>query len=288
MATESGSSTPITPVEGAPGPARRLTRSRSDRWATGVAGGIAAYLDVDSTLVRLAFVVLTIVTGGVAVVFYIVAAVVMPDEAGEPIHMRSRRSAGTGGVVVGLLLVAVGAIWLLGTLDVRVPRWDDVLSVALIASGVGLLITAGRAGSGALVALGLLLTVVLSGLTAVRLPVDDAFGDQLEEPTTFATLRREYSHAFGSFTLDLTDLEIPEGTTHIRVSTAFGDTRVRLPARIPVRVQTSTVFGESRVLGESFSGVGTNREKETADFAGATRRIEIELDTAFGSAEVTR
>lgn len=286
MATEPGSAMP-SPIEGGPA-RRRLTRSRADRWVAGVAGGIASYLDVDSTLVRLAFVVLAVVTGGVALVFYLVAAVVMPDEVTDPMYLRSRRGAGTGGVVFGLLLVAFGAIWLLGTLDVRVPRWDVVLSVALIATGIGLLIAAGRAGAGVLVALGLLLTIVLSGLSAVRLPVDNAFGDRLEEPTTFATLRRDYSHAFGSFTLDLTDLEIPEGTTHIRVATAFGDTRVRLPARIPVRVQASTVFGESRVLGESFSGLGTNREKETADFGTSTRRIEIDLNTAFGSAEVTR
>ncbi|MCC6236692.1 MAG: PspC domain-containing protein [Dehalococcoidia bacterium] len=287
MATEPGSSPPAAPLEGVPAPRARLARSRADRWVAGVAGGIASYLDVDSTLIRLAFVVLTVVTGGAAIVFYIVAAAVMPDDATAS-GVSPRRGAGTGGVVFGLLLVAIGAIWLLGALDVRLPRWDVLLSVALVATGVGLIIAAGRAGSGALVALGLLLTVVLSGLAAVRLPVDNAFGDQRAQPTSSSTLRREYSHAFGSFTLDLTNLEIPEGTTRIRVATAFGDSRVRLPARIPVRVQTNTVFGESRVLGESFSGIGTNREKETTDFAGSTRRLEIELNTAFGSAEVTR
>ncbi len=286
MATEPGSSAPATP-EGAVAPRPRLARSRSDRWVAGVAGGIATYLDVDSTLVRLALVVLAVVTGGAAVVFYVVAAAVMPDDAATN-RLGARGGTGTGGVFLGLLLVAFGAIWLLGVLDVRLPRWDVLLSMALVVTGVGLIISAGRAGSGALVALGLLLTVVLSGLTAMSLPVDNAFGDQREQPTSLATLRREYSHAFGSFTLDLTNLEIPEGTTRVRVSTAFGDSRVRLPARIPVRVHTSTLFGESRVLGESFAGLGTNREKETSDFAGSTRRIEIELSTAFGSAEVTR
>lgn len=287
MATEPGSSMPSAPLEGAPAARPRLTRSGSDRWVAGVAGGIASYLDIDSTLVRLAFVILGVVTGGVAVVFYVVAAVVMPDDATQS-PIGTRGGTGAAGLVFGLLLVAVGAIWLLSALDVRAPRWDVVLSIALVATGAGLTISAGRAGSGALVALGLLLTIVLSGLTAVRLPVDSAFGDQREQPVSASTLRPEYSHAFGSFTLDLTNLEIPEGVTRIRVATAFGDTRIRLPARIPVRVEASTVFGESRVLGESFSGLGTNREKETADFASATRRIEIELSTAFGSAEVTR
>lgn len=287
MVTGPGSSTtPAPPPEGVTTTRVRLSRSRTDRWVAGVAGGIGKYLDVDSTLVRLALVVLAVVTGGVAVVFYVVAAAVMPDDATT--RAAPPRGAGTGGVVFGLLLVVVGAIWLLGALDVQIPRWDVVLSMALVATGVGLLITAGRTGSGALVAFGVVLTVVLSGLTAVQLPVDNAFGDQRERPTSPSALRREYSHAFGSFTLDLTNLEIPQGTTRIRVATAFGDAHIRLPADTPARVETSTVFGESRVLGESFSGVGANREKQTPDFAGSTRRIEIELNTAFGSAEVTR
>ncbi len=286
MVTESGTPAPVAPGGGNPTMRGRLMRSRSDRWISGVAGGIATYLDVDPTLVRLALVLLAVFTGGVAIVFYIVAAFVMPEDGAATGEPRSRATG--GGIVFGLVLVAVGALWLLSELEVPTPRWDVVLAAALVTTGAALVITAGRVGSGALVALGLLLTVLLSGLTAVRLPVDNAFGDQRAQPTSAATLQREYSHAFGSFTLDLTNFEVPEGTTRIRVSTAFGDTRIRLPARIPVRVQAGTVFGESRVLGESFSGLGTNREKETADYANATRRIEIDLSTAFGSAEVTR
>lgn len=286
---------PGTPVQSpsmsahgqAASPPRRLTRSRSDRWIAGVAGGIAEYLGVDSVLVRLAFVLLAVATGGVALVFYLVAMFVVPEDAtsGQVSHARG---AAAGGLVFGLLLVAIGAVWLLTTLDVSIPRWDVLLAAALIVVGGGLVLTAGRSGTGALVALGLILTVVLSGISTVRLPVDNAFGDALERPASMAALQREYSHAFGSFTLDLTTLELPEGTTRIRVSTSFGDTRVRLPARAAARVQASTVFGQANALGESFAGVGTNRAKETPDYASATRRIEIELNTAFGSTEVTR
>jgi phage shock protein PspC (stress-responsive transcriptional regulator) len=60
---------------------RRLYRSRSDRKVAGVLGGIAQYFDMDPTLVRLAFVVFALVVdAGGALLAYIVAAIIMPEE----------------------------------------------------------------------------------------------------------------------------------------------------------------------------------------------------------------
>ena len=57
---------------------RRLYRSQDDRPLTGVAGGMADYFDVDPTIMRLLWVLLAIFTGGVAVLAYVVMAVVVP------------------------------------------------------------------------------------------------------------------------------------------------------------------------------------------------------------------
>lgn len=60
---------------------KRLYLSTSDKKLVGVCGGIAKYFDIDSTLVRLAWVVLTVLTGVVpGIVGYIIAAVVIPKE----------------------------------------------------------------------------------------------------------------------------------------------------------------------------------------------------------------
>jgi len=59
----------------------RLTRSRRDKKLFGVCGGIADALNIDSTLVRIAFVVGTIVTSGVPfIVGYLALAYLMPKE----------------------------------------------------------------------------------------------------------------------------------------------------------------------------------------------------------------
>ena len=46
----------------------------------GVAGGLADYFDIDPTLVRLTWAVGTLVTGPVALVLYVVCALIIPRE----------------------------------------------------------------------------------------------------------------------------------------------------------------------------------------------------------------
>lgn len=58
---------------------KKLYRSRRDRKVFGVCGGIAEYFGVDSTLVRLALVLL-VLFGGSGVAAYLIAAVIMKEE----------------------------------------------------------------------------------------------------------------------------------------------------------------------------------------------------------------
>lgn len=55
-------------------------RSRSDRKIAGVCGGLAKYLNMDPTLVRVLWVVLTLVSFGAGIIGYILLAVLAPEE----------------------------------------------------------------------------------------------------------------------------------------------------------------------------------------------------------------
>ena len=57
-----------------------LYRSRDDRMLAGVAGGLAELWDADPSLVRLVWALLVVLTGGIALVVYIVLAIVVPEE----------------------------------------------------------------------------------------------------------------------------------------------------------------------------------------------------------------
>jgi phage shock protein PspC (stress-responsive transcriptional regulator) len=61
---------------------KRLYRAREGRVVAGVCAGLATYFGVDPTLVRLAFALVTIF-GGVGVLLYLIAWIVIPEEGGE-------------------------------------------------------------------------------------------------------------------------------------------------------------------------------------------------------------
>jgi len=56
----------------------RLYRSQTDRVIAGVAGGLAAWLRIDPSIVRVGWVVLAVLTGGIFLLVYIVMMIVVP------------------------------------------------------------------------------------------------------------------------------------------------------------------------------------------------------------------
>jgi phage shock protein PspC (stress-responsive transcriptional regulator) len=57
---------------------KRLCRSRQNRTLAGVCGGIAEYLGWDPTLVRVAWIILTLL-GGSGILIYLIMWLVMPE-----------------------------------------------------------------------------------------------------------------------------------------------------------------------------------------------------------------
>jgi phage shock protein C len=72
----------------------RLERSNTNRVIGGVCGGIAEYLAVDATLVRVGVVIATILTAGFGILLYIVLLVLMP-QPGQPAPFTGRTATST-------------------------------------------------------------------------------------------------------------------------------------------------------------------------------------------------
>ena len=136
----------------------RLHRSTTDSMLFGVAGGMAEYFGADPTIVRVAWVLLTLASAGLGLLAYVILAIVMPrqtfdstaeensqvneSEGGEPSYTDTRRRTGRLSLF-GLALIAIGTLLLLNSLGVLYWwRWDVFWPLLLIAAGVALL--AGR------------------------------------------------------------------------------------------------------------------------------------------------
>ncbi len=305
IASEGAPTGSISPPPPPPPPQperRRLYRSR-DEMIGGVAGGIAEYFDIDPVIPRVAFVLLAL-ANGIGVVVYIVMWIVVPERPvgalpGTPGYLAGQGSSGSSGsvlgaIVAGTILIAVGVAWLLAALDIadltRV-RWELALPIALIATGAALAIFSGRSGSGGLVTLGVILTISLVLTAPFRLGFDGAFGEQVESPRTITDLEDGYSHVFGSLFVDLREFDVPEGETDLELSVVFGSIQLRLPEdeSIGVRVQGSTVFGSTQFPDRAeSSGIAADRTYTSSNFDEATRRLDIQVSSVFGSAEIIR
>lgn len=122
----------------------RLYRSRSDRMIAGVAGGLAQSMRLDPSIVRIIWAILVPATGGLALIVYIVMAIVVPEEPAGAEHAPPRPVTGTSfAVPVGAALVVLGAYLLLRQ---YIPQldFDRIWPVLLIGLGVLLLIVAMR------------------------------------------------------------------------------------------------------------------------------------------------
>jgi len=89
----------------------RLYRSREDRMLAGVAGGLAEIWDADPSLIRILWAILVPLTGGIALVVYVVMAIVVPEEPYEAVAppMSVGAADGSPGTPAGAAPPPVGA-----------------------------------------------------------------------------------------------------------------------------------------------------------------------------------
>lgn len=59
---------------------KRLYRSNNNKVIFGVCGGIGEYLDIDPTVVRLLWVLFTVLSIGAGIIAYIIAAFIIPKK----------------------------------------------------------------------------------------------------------------------------------------------------------------------------------------------------------------
>ena len=137
------------PVPGSPAAEEhrgaRLHRSATDRVWCGVCGGMAEYLAVDPSLVRLAFVVATL-WGGIGLLLYIVLAIILPvDSSATTVPLSADRSR----MIAGLMLVVLGGLLLAGNLGLA-PwlSWNMFWPSLLIVIGAGLVLRNPRTTQG--------------------------------------------------------------------------------------------------------------------------------------------
>ncbi len=286
---------PEAPQLEPPPPRPAVTRSRTDKVAGGVAGGLAQYSGVDALLWRVGFVALTL-AGGTGIAIYLLLWLLMPagprtPSEGTPAVPRGPRSPVAGITVAGLLIL-VG-------LMVLVTRYTGLdlgavgfLAGALLVVGLGLIASAftrGRAPRGGLIALGSVLTLALLFASAVPDWDEDGpgprggVGDREYRPTSVEDIRPAYRLGAGDMEIDLSEIDVDDlDGQEIRIHHGAGDLEVSVPEDADVRVVLDQGIGDIDLFGQS--GDGYFR----AEDGDRDPELVLTIDHGVGNVEVSR
>jgi phage shock protein PspC (stress-responsive transcriptional regulator) len=302
---------------------KRLERSRSDRMLAGVCGGLARYFDINPAFYRVGFVVLTLI-GGAGVLIYIAAALVIPDEGEADsiasAALRDRRERPWP--LIGLAFVAVAGLVLLSRVSIW-PHGDVAWFLLLIAGVIILHLarrpphelkpdatapTASTAPAaptvptapprrlrrtrrvatvvgltlGGLFALLLVATAIFAAVFHVH--VENGVGDKTYRVVDVRDLRSSYDLGIGDLRIDLSDLKLPPGETHVRGSVDVGRLLVVVPPNVALQVRSKADFGTVKLLGSANDG---RKVDKTLDQTGK-RVLVIDAHVGAGSVHVDR
>lgn len=173
-------------------------------------------------------------------------------------------------VVPGVILIALGLVFLLDTLGVvsagrlLATYWP----VFLIAGGLLLLWGAGHWGS-----IG---------------PFEKVVGDIRIGEEEWELRDTETSLGVGDFRLDLRRARIPAGETTIRINGGIADIDVLVPPGLAVSAQGQVGMGSINLLGHKADGLSRQLSFASPDYASAEKRVKVHASLLIGDISVVR
>jgi phage shock protein PspC (stress-responsive transcriptional regulator) len=277
------------------GPRRALLRSKDDRVLWGVAGGLAEHIGFNATLVRIAFVVISLF-GGAGLLAYLVLAVALPEDDGTGKPVPESVWARLGEVFVVCVLVAIGLA--VAAFLAAVSAWTTatghgvIVAAVVIALGIALVAFAfapewRRRSTPLLLTTALVLGIPAGAIAAADIDIDGSIGQRTYTPNTAADLPADgYELGTGQLVVDLRDLPWQKGKT-IPVSShlGIGQMIVSVPKNVCVVGHATGKAGELVVAGEVSHGV--NPDVSLGTPTTDAPRLDLSADIQLGQMIVT-
>lgn len=289
---------------------KRLERPRDGRMLAGVCGGLARYFGIHPAFYRVGFVVLTLL-GGSGVLVYLAAYLVIPEEgkpdsiAGEALRHRGERPW----PMIALSLLAVAGVVLLSRATIH-PNSDGFWVLLLLAGLVILWVTrrpkrvAPDAPTAVLAAedsrrvrhLGRTVTLVVAGLVVVTLAsaatlgaifdvhLRHGVGDRTYQVATASALQTRYELGIGNLRVDLRDVRLPVGETHLKARVDIGNLDVIVPADAALQVNADAQAGRVDLLGSTADGRDVDKHLTQT----GTRVLVLDAHVGAGNLHVSR
>ena len=169
--------------------------------------------------------------------------------------------------------------------------YDVSLTVAL-ATGLG--VVAGAIAFGAvsrrrvrgLLPFGVVLFAAFATAASSPVNLSAGIGDKDERPLHARQLERSYEFGIGHYTVDLTDVALPPGTTKVDVALGIGDLLVRVPDDAALEIRGDCADGgQVTVLGKTDEGTLPDEHAAARGSTSAAPTLELEHDCLDAVAE---
>ena len=174
---------------------------------------------------------------------------------------------GKGQIVFGLVILVIGAALLVDNLF-HISIWSFFWPLAIIALGVWMILRPRGVGA--------------RGRVWQRL-----LGD-VRRRGDWQVADEEFWHLIGDIRLDMTEAQIPEGETMIRIYGLVGSLRLVVPEGVGVSVFSTAFVTDARVFGQKTDNVLSPYKYQSEDYSTAGRRIRIESSRFITDLRVKR
>lgn len=267
---------------------RRLERSAQGKMIGGVAAGLGRYFDLNPTVFRLGFVILTLL-GGAGVLVYIAAFLVMPAE-GEDASVAERVLASRRDHPVQLVALAVVGVAIFVLLS-QASTWPSAGGAWVLALVVGLVVLwAGKrrrsrwlvaAATVATLVVAALVTAIVTAFVWFDVSLNDGVGDRHYVPASAADVRSEYKLGVGQLKLDLSRVALDK-PLRVKVKVDVGDLRVIVPRNASIVVDSHAKLGDISSLG------GHDHGSDAHVHVGQTGTLHLDTRVGAGNIDVVR
>jgi phage shock protein PspC (stress-responsive transcriptional regulator)/predicted membrane protein len=255
-----------------------LRRSTKRRMVGGVAGGIGERFDIDANIVRVVFVVLTVLYGLGAAIYLAMWALIprvgQPSDgdadeadASPASNLRLLRYVLLAGVVVVAVIVlstfggaprvgnGFGILWLIFLIVLAILSLRSTARQHMLLRFIALVFLTG------MTIFILVVGAFLGFLASTGVPMHGGSGARADQPTTLAQVQSTYETEFGNMTVDLRQVQFTPAATSVTASVAVGILNVDIPANAVVYLKTHigagtvTYFGRNGYQSEPFNPV---------------------------------
>jgi phage shock protein PspC (stress-responsive transcriptional regulator) len=257
----------------------------------GVCGGLGRYFELNPTVFRVGFVVLTLL-GGAGVLVYLAAVLVMPGEgrerslAEQVLAERKERPW----PLIGLAIVGVALIVLLSRAALRPAAgagWVFVLVIGLVVLWVSRSVR--WRGRLVRVLLALVVATLAAFVTAIVLAfswfnvsLGDGVGEHVYAPATVAAIAPSYRLGVGTLRIDLSGIQPAGKELQVKAKVGVGELRIVVPNGARVQVYARAKLGDVHVLRLEDSG------RNAIVTTGSGGRYVIDARVGLGRIDVVR